>query len=165
VGIVGNDPKEIIKDDLLGHCEVYVVSNELKGELGVALIDTGSQVSLVKESSLKKFSKRKDNNLQIYGVTGKKVEIKGEIRIRIENTLEPLHQTCYVVDSLPRNLDIILGQDWLDKAGYGFQKKTPVVISPYSEQIVKCKTSEKGVRFRAPSTATRLDMCIKSSYM
>jgi hypothetical protein len=54
---------------------------------------------------------------------------------------------CYVVDSLPRNLDTILGQDWLDNAGYGFQKKTPVIIPPYSEQVVKCKTLEKGVRF------------------
>jgi hypothetical protein len=54
---------------------------------------------------------------------------------------------CYVVDSLPRNLDIILGQDWLDNAGYGFQKKTQVIIPPYSEQVVKCKTLEKGVRF------------------
>jgi hypothetical protein len=54
---------------------------------------------------------------------------------------------CYVVDSLPRNLDIILGQDWLDNEGYGFQKKTPIIIPPYSEQVIKCKTQEKGARF------------------
>jgi hypothetical protein len=35
----------------------------------------------------------------------------------------------------------------LDNAGYGFQNKTPVIIPPYSEQVVKCKTLEKGVRF------------------
>ncbi|PNF18384.1 hypothetical protein B7P43_G12483 [Cryptotermes secundus] len=136
-----------MRDDLLGHYEVYVVSRELKGELGVALLDTGSQVSLVKESSLIKFSKEKDKNLRICGVTGKQMEIKGKVKLRIENTLEPLYQICYVVDSLPRNLDIILGQDWLDNAGYGFQKKTPVIIPPYSEQVIKCKTLEKGVRF------------------
>jgi hypothetical protein len=51
------------------------------------------------------------------------------------------------VDSLPRDLDIILGQDWLDNAGYGFQKKTPIIIPPYCEQVIKCKTLEKGVRF------------------
>jgi hypothetical protein len=45
MGIVGNDCKEIIKDDLLGHYEIYVMSKELKGELGVALINTGLQVS------------------------------------------------------------------------------------------------------------------------
>jgi hypothetical protein len=41
----------------------------------------------------------------------------------------------------------ILGQDWLEKAGYGIQKKIPDTIAPYSERLVKCKTSERGVRF------------------
>jgi hypothetical protein len=123
------------------------VSRELEGELGVALIDTGSQVSLVKDSSLIRFNRKKNKSFQIYGVTGDQIEIKGKTSIRIENTLEPLEQLCYIVDSLPRDLDLILGQDWLEKAGYGLQKKTTVVISPYSEQVVKCKTSEKGVRF------------------
>jgi hypothetical protein len=115
--------------------------------LGVALIDTGSQVSLVKESSLIKFRQEKDKNLQIQGIMVKKIEVKGKIKITIENTLESLSQMCYVVDSLPRNLDIILGQDWLGNAGYCVQKKTPVIIPPYSEQVVKCKTLEKGVCF------------------
>jgi hypothetical protein len=42
---------------------------------------------------------------------------------------------------------MIFGQDWLGDAGYGFQKKTPVIIPPYSEQIMKCKTVEKEVHF------------------
>jgi hypothetical protein len=77
------------------------------------------------------------------------METEGQIKLKIENTrtLELVSQSCYVVDSLPRNLDIIFGQDWLDNAGYGFQKKTPVIIPPYSEQVLKCKTSERGVRF------------------
>jgi hypothetical protein len=126
---------------------MYVVSRDLKGELGVALIDSGSQVSLVKESSLVKFKRENKKNSQICGITGTQLEVKGKVEINIENSLEPSSQMCYVVDSLPRNLDIILGQDWLDNAGYGFQKKTPVIIPPYSEQVVKCKTTEKGVRF------------------
>jgi hypothetical protein len=69
------------------------------------------------------------------------------VNLRTENTLEPLYQDCYVVDSLPRNLDIILGQDWFGAAGYSFQKRTPIIIPPYSEQVIKCKTNEKGVRF------------------
>lgn len=83
----------------------------------------------MKESSLIKFNQEKDKNLQTYGITGKQVEIKGRAKIEIENTLEPLSQVCYVVDSLPRNLDRL------------------VVIPAYSEQVVKCKTLEKGVRF------------------
>jgi hypothetical protein len=60
----------------------------------------------VKESSLIKFNREKDRNLQIYGITGKQKEIQGKVKIQIENTLEPLSQVCYVVDSLPRNFDI-----------------------------------------------------------
>jgi hypothetical protein len=120
VGIIGNDSEEIIKDDFLGHYEIYIVSRELKGELRVALMDSGSQVSLVKESSLIKFSEERDKHFQIFGITEKQMEVKGKIEINIENTLEPLSQECYVVDSLPRNLDMILGQDWLENAGHGF---------------------------------------------
>ena len=75
------------------------------------------------------------------------MNVRGQIELTIENTLEPLKQKCYIVDSLPRNLDIIFGQDWLNNAGYGFQKKTPVIIPPYSESVIKCKTLEKGTRF------------------
>jgi hypothetical protein len=147
IGIVESDSEEFIGDDSLGHYEIYVVSPQLKEGLGVALIDTGSQISLIKESSLIKCSKETGENLHITGITGKQMKVKGKMKIRIENALEPVEQACYVVDSLPRKLDIILGQDWLDSAGYGFQRKTPVIIPPYSEQIVKCKTTEKGVRF------------------
>jgi hypothetical protein len=72
----------------LGHFEIYIVSKELKGELGVDLIDSGSQVSLEKESSLTKFSQEKDRNLQICGITGKQMEIKGKVKLEIENTLD-----------------------------------------------------------------------------
>jgi hypothetical protein len=103
-------------------------------------------VSLIKEASLVKFNNGKNGIIQIQGVTGKQMDVKGQIDLKIENTLEHLSQTCYV-DSLPRNLDVIFRQDWLHNAGYGFQKKTPIIIPPYSEQVVKCKTSERGVRF------------------
>jgi hypothetical protein len=104
-------------------------------------------VSLVKKTSLARFTKEKNEDIQIYGVTGNQVEIKGQVTLKIENTLEPGLQLCYIVDSLPRNLDIIFGQDWLEKAGYDFRKKTPDIIPPYSERVVKCRTTERGVRF------------------
>jgi hypothetical protein len=119
----------------------------LKEGLGVALIDTGSHVSLVKESSLTKFSKERYGNARIYGITGNQSNRRGQVTLEIENTLEPLTQVCYVVDNLPRNLDVILGQDWLDNAGHGFQKKIPTIIPPYSAHIVKLKTNERGIRF------------------
>jgi hypothetical protein len=83
-----------------------------------------------------RFSEEKDKNFEICGIRGKQIEIKGKVKLNIENTLEPLSQKCYVVDSLPRNLDIILGQYWLENADYGFQKKTPVIIPPYCEQVI-----------------------------
>jgi hypothetical protein len=147
VGIVENDSEEFIGNDSLGRYEIYVVSPQLKEGLGVALIDSGSQISLIKESSLTKCIKEGGENLHITGITGKQMKVKGKVNVKIENTLEPLEQKCYIVDSLPRKLDMILGQDWLRDAGYGFQKKTPTVIPPYSEQVIKCKTVEKGVRF------------------
>jgi hypothetical protein len=61
--------------------------------------------------------------------------------------LKPFNQKCYVVDSLPRNLEIILAQDWLEEAGYSIQKKVPVTIPTHSEQVIKSRMNEKGVRF------------------
>jgi hypothetical protein len=46
--------------ELLGHYEVYVVSPQLRDELGVALMDSGSMISLVRESSLKRFESGND---------------------------------------------------------------------------------------------------------
>jgi hypothetical protein len=66
-----------------------------------------------------------------YGVSRKQTEVKGKMEIMAKKTIEHFNQTCYVVDSLPRNLDIKLRQDWLHKAGYGFQKKSPVIIPPH----------------------------------
>jgi hypothetical protein len=147
IGIVGNDSEECIKDDSSGRYDVHVVSPQLKEGLGVALIDTGSQISLVRESSLIRFSREKNDNFKIYGITSEEVEMKGQIKLIIENALESLNQLCYVVESLPRDLYIIFGQHWLDNAGYGFQRKTPVTIPACSEQVIKCRTSEKGIGF------------------
>jgi hypothetical protein len=41
--------KEVIQNDTLGRYEIYIASKDLAGELGVALLDSGSQVSLVRE--------------------------------------------------------------------------------------------------------------------
>jgi hypothetical protein len=88
-GVTGNNHENspgIIRDDSLGHYEVYVVSPQLKEMLGIALIDSGSQVSLIKEASLVKFNKRKNENIQIQGVTGKQMNVKGQINLKTENT-------------------------------------------------------------------------------
>jgi hypothetical protein len=75
--VIGNNHENspgIVWDDSLGHYEVYVVSPQLKEGLGIALIDSGSQVSLIKEASLVKFNKGKNESIQIQGVTGKRMQ-------------------------------------------------------------------------------------------
>jgi hypothetical protein len=130
----------------LGRYEVYVVSPQLKGELGLALIDSGSMVSLVQKSSIVRFNAQ-EQKIRLQGVRGKQVNVLGLINLKIENSLDSSWLECYVVESLPRELDVILGQDWLEKSGYSVQKTVPDIIPPYSEKVIKCKTSEKGIRF------------------
>jgi hypothetical protein len=65
----------------------------------------------VKAASLVKYRQEKGKNLQLSGISGNQIEIRGKVQLEIKNSLEPKSQMCYVVDSLPRNLDIILGQD------------------------------------------------------
>ena len=63
----------------LGPYEVYVTSPQLLDEIGVRLIDTGAQVSLVKEDSLKKSipqRKYREINVRIQGINGKDTHIK-----------------------------------------------------------------------------------------
>jgi hypothetical protein len=141
-----NESIKEMEDRELARYEVYVVSPQLQGELGLALIDSGSMVSLVKRSSIIRF-KAREQNIRLHGVTGKQINVLGRINIKIENSLEDSWQECYVVDSLPRDLDIILGQDWLEKSGYSIQKTVPVMIPPYSEKVIRCKTNERGIRF------------------
>jgi hypothetical protein len=106
VGIVGNNSREIIGDDLLGHYGIYVVSKQLKGEFRItAIIGERIIIDKIQSGEGQGPSNIWDNR--------ETVEIKGKVKIEIENTLEPLSEVCYVVDSFPRNLDIILGQDWL----------------------------------------------------
>jgi hypothetical protein len=91
--------------------------------------------------------KSEREQVELQGITGQSMNVLGLIDLKIENMTEPMIQRCHVVDRLPRNLDLILGQDWLEKAGYSFQKRKPVTIPPYSEQVIKCETNERGIRF------------------
>jgi hypothetical protein len=130
----------------LGRYDGQIVSPQLINELGVDLIDSGAMISLVKESSITRFEALK-NKIKLQGVTGNQLNVLGRMNLKIENSLDNLYQECSVVDSLPRNLDIILGQDWLENAGYSLQKTATNVIPPYIEKVVRCETKEKYVRF------------------
>jgi len=129
---------------LLQLFDIYVLCDSLKTGVGNALVDTGSQVSLVKERSLIKGSDITKNVLKFHGVTGDYLETKGQITLRIGDTSP---HTFLVVNSLPMNCEILLGQDWLERFGYQFQ--IPSLgnnLHAYSETLVRIPTTEKGNR-------------------
>ena len=58
----------------LGPYKTYVTSPPLLSSIGVGLIDTGAQVSLVREDSLKRSiprEKYREMNVKIQGINGK----------------------------------------------------------------------------------------------
>ena len=63
-----------------------MLCDSLKTGLGNALVDTGSQVSLVKERSLIKGSDITKHVLKIHGITGDFLETKGQTTLRIGET-------------------------------------------------------------------------------
>jgi hypothetical protein len=109
------------------------------------LIDTGAQISLVKKVSLKESipkTKFKEINVSIQGINGGDMRIKEGIMLRVNDGEEMLF---YVVENLPRILDIILGQECLFQNDYVMTR--PNAILPFSESVVKVPSRKRGVRF------------------
>jgi hypothetical protein len=128
----------------LGPYEIFVTSSQLQKGVGTGLIDTGTQVSLVREASLEKNiprGKYREINVSIQGISEGDMHIKKGIMLQVNDGREMLF---YIVERLPRNLDVILGQEWLLQNDY--MMTCSKVILPFSENIVKVPTKEKGVR-------------------
>jgi hypothetical protein len=96
----------------------YVLCNKLRTDLDNALVDTGSQVSLVKESGLIRRSDIRHDISRIQGITGDFLQIKGQTKLSIGD-ISP--HDFLVMDKLPMNYDLLLGQDWLQKFGFNLQ--------------------------------------------
>ena len=123
---------------------VYVLCNQLKTGMGNALIDTGSQVSLVAETGLIRGLKVRKHLVQIHGITGNVMETKGQIDLCVGETSP--HEFM-IVKELPMNCDILIGQDWLERFGYQFQiPSLGITLPAYSETVVRIPTTEKGSR-------------------
>jgi hypothetical protein len=126
----------------LGPYEIFVTSPQLRTEVGVALIDTGAQVSLIARTSLHPKVAVKENGIyKINGITGNVLDIKGKVEVNVNNNG---HHKFHVIEELPRKLDIVLGQDWLAKNHFMLQKE---IIPALSEKIVQLPTREKGIRY------------------
>jgi hypothetical protein len=63
-----------------GRYEVYIVSPQLREGLGLALIDSGSVVSIVKESSVIRF--RNQEQVKLQGITGKHMNVLGLLNLK-----------------------------------------------------------------------------------
>ena len=82
-------------------------------------MDTGSQVSLVKEGTLIRGSNIKHDVPSIQGITGDFMQVKGQTKLSI---WEPPPRDLLVMDKLRMNYDLLLGKDWLEKFGFTLQK-------------------------------------------
>jgi hypothetical protein len=126
----------------LGPYEIFVTSPQLRTEVGVALIDTGAQVSLIARTSLHPKVTVEINRIhEIRGITGNIMNIKGEVEVNVNNNG---HHKFYVIEKLPRSLDIVLEQDWLIKNHFMLRKE---IIPSFSEKVVQFPTREKGTRY------------------
>ena len=83
-----------------GPFEIYVLCDGLNTGLGNALVDTGSQVSLLKEGTLIRESHIKYDVSRIQGITGDFMEIKGQTKLSIE---EKSPHNFLVMEKLPMN--------------------------------------------------------------
>jgi hypothetical protein len=89
---------------------VYVLCNYLPNGYGEALIDTGSQVSLVKQDSLT-HAKIRPENISFQTVTGELFPVIGVVNLCINNVEHGKEMPFYVVKSLPHDVDMLLGQN------------------------------------------------------
>ena len=119
-----------------------MLSDAFKEGLGIALIDTGVQISIISVESLRHSVSLKGDTMGITGITGDSMEVRGVQQIGINDSEEfPFR----VVDRLPRNLTCILGQDWLKQNNYIIMQG--IAIPPYSENICTFPTKEREIRY------------------
>jgi hypothetical protein len=68
-----------------------------------------------------------------------------------------------VLETLPMNYDLTLGQNWLEKIGFKFQiPSLGVTLPAYSETLVRIPTQEKGNRLVAAQEIQENVLCASS---
>ena len=129
---------------------VYNSMVELKGDRlkkGNTLVDTGAQVSLVKEESLINPTDVLPTVTSLQGVTGDSICVKGVVHMPVYHELFKCNHKFFVVDQLPQDLDLIIGQDFLQAHNVQliFQSGELLVkVPPRTEMIVELPLKEKG---------------------
>jgi hypothetical protein len=135
----------------MGPFDIFTLCDQIHSGMAKVLIDTGAQASLVKEGRLARGSEIKQDLHYVHGITGDFIEVKGLIDLTIKGTTLPvkdtLPHTFLVLESLPMDYDVILGQDWLER--FGFQLQIPslgVKLPAYSETLIRVPTQVTGNR-------------------
>jgi len=145
---------------------IYVVCDLLKNGIGNALIDTGSQVSLVTAESLTRWLKMNKQGLKIHGITGNVMETNGYVDLCIGETAP---HKFLVIEELPMDCEVLLGQDCLER--FGCQIQIPslgmnITLPAYSETVVRIPTTENGSRFiEEQELQEKCVFCIQCSRM
>ena len=144
-----NGQNEFVNSDnenVYSDYEVIVACKCLKGGVGNVLIDTGAQISLANQGSLNHnaFKKMRRCNQKVQGITGSYIKVSGFIDLSLN---EGETHEFQVIETLPLNYDLVIGQDWLKRFGVQFSIPTlGVTIPARSEKIVKFPTNETGTR-------------------
>ena len=104
----------------------------------------GSQVSLVTAESLTRRLKINKQGLKIHGITGNVMETKGYVDLCLGGTSP---HKFLVIEELPTDCEVLLGQDWLER--FGCQIQIPslgvnINLPAYSETVVRVPTTENG---------------------
>ena len=140
---------------------IEVVCDSLKNGRGNALINIGSQVSLVTAESLIRGLNIDERVLKIHGITGNVMETKG--------------YKFVVVEKLPLDCAVLLGQDWLECFGCRLHipsVKVDIILPAYSETLVRIPTTEKRSRLVQAQElqenifcASSIVECVNSSFI
>jgi hypothetical protein len=70
------------------------------------------------------------------------MQIKGQTKLNIGATSP---YDFLVMDKLPMNYDLLLGQDWLGKFGFNLQiPSLGITLPAYSETLVRIPTQKRG---------------------
>lgn len=144
---------------------IEAACNSLKNGLGNTLIDTGSQVTLVRADSLARRLKINKHVLKIHGITGNFMVTKGYVDLCVGDATS---HKFLMAENLPMNCEVLLGQDWLERFGCRFQipsVNVDIILPAYSGTQVRIPTTEKGSRLVEAQELQENVLCIKYSRM
>ena len=123
--------------------EVYVTWSQLKLGYGLALIDTGSYISMINGDKLKQGCKIINSNEKFVTVSGEVCTSKGQVELQVQETIHKFE----VMPKPILDYTFLLGRDWLSKSG--IQLKLPWItygtVKPRSQTVVSFPVKNDGI--------------------